>query len=116
MCRDQRQRSYTLGGLCGSIFVDNEFKLHLKQKLGSRWAKISEASKMKLMHDDWEHGIKRNFQDTEKKEWTVKIPGEMASTINVGAKKKQLQEGLKFTTYGQSPHLTCLRLTASVAN
>ncbi|GAB1319160.1 Actin-like ATPase domain-containing protein [Madurella fahalii] len=64
------------GGLCGAVFVDEAFVDVLNHKLGSKkWAKLSADSRHRLLHDEWEHGIKPAF-DGRDKTWKLNMPFE----------------------------------------
>lgn len=42
--------------------VDQEFKTYLKDRMGpATWNKASLSDIEKVINDDWEYGIKRNF-------------------------------------------------------
>lgn len=64
------------GGLCGAVFVDDAFIKLLERKMGkSSWAKMTPASRKRILNDDWEHGIKRQFLGQERT-WTIQYPFE----------------------------------------
>jgi hypothetical protein len=87
------------GGLCGSIFADHEFEYLMRRTFGnSKWQKISSTAKARIMNDDWEHGIKRNFRDDPTKEWCLQIPSETVAIINIGSKRK-FGNGLRLDKY-----------------
>ena len=67
------------GKMCGAIFIDEAFEAQLKTALGSKWERISVASRRALINNEWEHGIKRQFDDADQ-EWTVTIPPEAFDT------------------------------------
>jgi hypothetical protein len=72
------------GDLCGAIFVDQAFKKLVRLKFGGKWAKISPKSVERLMNDDWEHGIKRDFKDKDKDaKWSVQIPSETVAAVEL---------------------------------
>ncbi|RYP72951.1 hypothetical protein DL769_004351 [Monosporascus sp. CRB-8-3] len=60
------------GALCGANFVDQEFELLLKNRVGARiWKSIPLHQYKKAMNDDWEHNIKKT-SDTDKT-WTIDL-------------------------------------------
>lgn len=66
--------TFLLGGLCGGIFLDERFLELIKMKVGSGvWKNATEAEITKLLNDDWEHGIKRQFQNQDRT-WLVTLP------------------------------------------
>lgn len=64
--------------MCGAIFVDGAFEAMLKTTLGDKWQRLSDESKKVMMNKEWEFGIKRLFDDSQK-EWSVQIPPEALS-------------------------------------
>jgi hypothetical protein len=65
------------GSLCGAIFIDTEFKAHVRTLVGEEvFAKISARAQIKMM-SDWESGPKRTawFGSPENRKWWVDIPG-----------------------------------------
>ncbi|KAK4199934.1 hypothetical protein QBC40DRAFT_307057 [Triangularia verruculosa] len=67
------------GDLCGAIFVDDAFTKLLKHKLGPwQWGRLTDESRRRIQHDEWEHGIKSQF-DGSWKEWRINIPWECLS-------------------------------------
>jgi hypothetical protein len=70
-----------LGKLCGAIFVDEGFEKLVKDRLGTKWSKISPENKKRIIESDWEYGIKRLFSKTNRDEkWSVPLPIEAATT------------------------------------
>jgi hypothetical protein len=69
------------GKLCGAIFLDEEFEKFIRQVIGKKWTELSQGSIKKLMNNEWENGIKRSFDDDEKKTWTVTVPVEYFSSL-----------------------------------
>ncbi|KAK4154993.1 hypothetical protein C8A00DRAFT_13902 [Chaetomidium leptoderma] len=64
------------GGLCGAVFVDEAFLKVLKQKFGGKaWDKMKAQTRCRLVHDDWEHGIKPTFNG-QKQTWVINMPFE----------------------------------------
>jgi hypothetical protein len=64
------------GGLCGAVFVDEAFLEVLKQKFGKKvWKKMEGQTRHKLLHDEWEHGVKPMF-DGRERTWVFKVPFE----------------------------------------
>lgn len=68
------------GGLCGAVFLDEDFEILMQQCLGDDfWNKIEPNSMRKLMHMDWENGIKRGFNGVNKRQWMVTLPHEISN-------------------------------------
>ncbi|KAM0346552.1 hypothetical protein ACHAO7_011748 [Fusarium culmorum] len=93
------------GGLCGGIFIDQEFQRICKARLGRSWSSLSQTGILEIMKDEWEHGIKRHFKPvTSSKEFVVKIPAEAfkgsgASNMNDSSKKPIIKDGrIHFTS------------------
>jgi hypothetical protein len=65
-----------IGGLCGAVFLDEDFEILLKQALGNEvWNKIEPSSLRRIMNNDWENGIKRGFNGRPRS-WLVTLPYE----------------------------------------
>ncbi|KAM3449082.1 hypothetical protein MY3296_007197 [Beauveria thailandica] len=55
------------GGLCGGIFVDQNFDDLITHKMeGSPWKGLDSAEKRKFMKDSWENGIKSQFSGNDR--------------------------------------------------
>ena len=64
------------GGLCGAVFVDDAFARLLELKMGkASWDKMTSTSRQRILNDDWEHGIKKQFLGQERT-WTIQYPFE----------------------------------------
>ncbi|KAH8725385.1 hypothetical protein GQ44DRAFT_826515 [Phaeosphaeriaceae sp. PMI808] len=65
------------GGLCGAIFIDNEFERLLRSSVGTRkWDRLTMDEYSRVMETQWERGIKRQFDSTKRyMNWTVDVPG-----------------------------------------
>ena len=69
----------SLGGLCGGIFVDEEFERICKDRLGRRWDRLSKAGIKEVMKGEWEYEIKPGFKKSAAKDTRshiVSIPAE----------------------------------------
>lgn len=67
------------GKLCGAIFIDQEFEQVIKLRMGKKWEKLSRGNIKRMMNNEWEHGIKRNYDDDVDKPYTVELPAETLS-------------------------------------
>ncbi|KAM3436279.1 hypothetical protein MY4824_004430 [Beauveria thailandica] len=55
------------GGLCGGIFVDQNFDDLITRKMGGTpWKGIDSADKRRFMKDNWENGIKPQFSGNDR--------------------------------------------------
>ncbi|OCL12175.1 actin-like ATPase domain-containing protein [Glonium stellatum] len=62
------------GRLCGAIFPDKEFENFMKMKVrGKTWQKLSQSSIKSMVNNEWEHGIKRNYDGSDRI-FTVSLP------------------------------------------
>ncbi|KAM3481293.1 hypothetical protein MY8738_004549 [Beauveria namnaoensis] len=62
------------GGLCGGIFVDQNFDDLITDKMGgSPWKGLDSADKRKFMKEIWENGIKSQFSGNNRK-FCAEIP------------------------------------------
>jgi hypothetical protein len=70
------------------VFVDEAFVEVLKDKFGKKaWKKMEGQSRHRLMHDEWEHGIKPTF-DGQERTWVFNKPFEcfdIRSIMRAGA-------------------------------
>lgn len=63
-----------LGGLCGGVFLDEEFLDLMRKKLGPKvWRHVSNAEQKKFLNDNWENGIKPQFK-SQPRSWLVDLP------------------------------------------
>ncbi len=63
-------------GLCGAVFIDEAFTAILRPVIGhQKWARMSAESQHRLLHDEWEDGIKPTF-DGLPRTWQLTIPFE----------------------------------------
>ncbi|CAG7561921.1 unnamed protein product [Fusarium equiseti] len=71
------------GGLCGGIFIDQDFEVIIKNRLGRRWDRLSKVGSKELLKGEWEHSIKPQFSPTgSRKEYLVSIPAEAFDEVN----------------------------------
>lgn len=69
----QRTDNYTLGKLCGALFLDRGFDRLVQGKAGTDvWSAMAVEDKARLLNDDWEHGIKSQF-DQKMRSWTINV-------------------------------------------
>ncbi|TEA15828.1 Chaperone protein DnaK [Colletotrichum sidae] len=62
------------GRLCGGVFLDEAFAQLLREKLGhNAWDAMTKNEAQRVLHNDWEHGIKRQFYGQDK-DWIVVLP------------------------------------------
>jgi hypothetical protein len=58
------------------VFVDEAFVELLKEKFGERkWSMMESRTRHRLIHDEWEHGIKPTF-DGRDRTWVFNMPFE----------------------------------------
>lgn len=63
------------GGLCGAIFLDQDFEALMEQLVGDAWTGVPAGVIKGLMNVQWENGIKRGFEGQERK-WRITLPYE----------------------------------------
>jgi len=62
------------GGLCGGVFLDENFLDLIKRKVNpASWESVSVAEQKKFLNDGWEHGIKPQFSN-QNRTWLVDLP------------------------------------------
>ncbi|KAF5582736.1 Hsp70 chaperone protein [Fusarium pseudoanthophilum] len=77
------------GGLCGSIFLDENFLKLIKRKVSSiSWKNVSKADEKRFLNDEWEHGIKKRFCGQDKS-WVVALPEGCHGVLNQGYKRRR---------------------------
>ncbi|KAI5795147.1 hypothetical protein EDC01DRAFT_74332 [Geopyxis carbonaria] len=77
------------GDLCGSVFIDLEFKNQLKGFLEDVWENLSERA-LHTIEDAWEYNIKRNYEpelcgSNNNHPWEIFLPG-VADNERLGIK------------------------------
>ena len=64
-----------VGGLCGAIFLDEEFERHIRTRVGrEQYEKLSKRAKAN-MRWDFDRGLKRSFEKGAKFKLTVELSG-----------------------------------------
>lgn len=62
------------GGLCGGVFLDENFIDLIKKKVTPKaWNFVSKCDERKFLNDNWEHGIKPQFENRSRS-WSVDLP------------------------------------------
>ncbi|KXH26780.1 hypothetical protein CSAL01_00326 [Colletotrichum salicis] len=62
------------GRLCGGVFLDQAFVELLRRQLSpGMWDAMSKDEVQRLLNDNWEHGIKKQFYG-QQKDWVVTMP------------------------------------------
>ncbi|KAF9878266.1 hypothetical protein CkaCkLH20_04304 [Colletotrichum karsti] len=73
------------GWLCGGVFLDQAFVDLMRRTVGPDvWDAISKDEVQRLLHSDWEHGIKRQFFG-QQKDWIVTLPYGCRPTIGTSS-------------------------------
>ncbi|KAJ4219343.1 hypothetical protein NW759_007732 [Fusarium solani] len=49
------------GGLCGGIFIDEEFEARVKNRLGCKWDQISQSGIKEMLKGDWELSLSHSI-------------------------------------------------------
>lgn len=65
-----------VGALCGGTFLDQDFVRFMKRRFpgGTKaWDKTGPTTISKFLHSEWEHGIKPDFDGTDRT-WTLDLP------------------------------------------
>ena len=81
------------GGLCGGIFVDENFEKFIRKKVGDdAWENADPDRKQKTMHDEWEHSIKRRFEGAhQNRPWLITLP-EKCTVQRPGDSRKRTRD------------------------
>ncbi|KAI1735230.1 hypothetical protein F4680DRAFT_453138 [Xylaria scruposa] len=62
------------GALCGATFVDTAFETHMKRRVGPKsWDDMEVSAVRKMMNNEWEHGIKKDFDGSQEK-YCIDLP------------------------------------------
>ncbi|KAH6898499.1 hypothetical protein B0T10DRAFT_555809 [Thelonectria olida] len=79
------------GGLCGGVFLDEEFLKLIKGKLlTSTWNLVDAGEQKKFLNDGWEHGIKPQFEN-QPRTWLVDLPESCDSRAGGLKRRKTLE-------------------------
>ncbi|KAM0305279.1 hypothetical protein ACHAPM_001657 [Fusarium culmorum] len=77
------------GDLCGGVFLDEGFMKLVKQKTPTvSWASVSRLEEKKFLNDEWEHGIKPQFQN-QKRTWPIYLPDSCSSNSSASGLKRR---------------------------
>lgn len=64
------------GALCGGTFLDQDFEQFIKKRFPGgvkAWNKTEPVTVSKFLNTEWEHGIKPDFDGTDRT-WTLDLP------------------------------------------
>ncbi|RGP68404.1 hypothetical protein FSPOR_5283 [Fusarium sporotrichioides] len=77
------------GGLCGGVFLDEGFIKLVKRKTPTvSWASVSRLGEKKFLNDEWEHGIKPQFEN-QNRAWPIYLPDSCISNSSAGGLKRR---------------------------
>ncbi|KLO96325.1 related to hsp70 protein [Fusarium fujikuroi] len=77
------------GGLCGGVFLDEQFLELIKRKLApGSWDSVTSAEEKKFLNECWEHGIKSQFSN-QNRDWVVDLPDSCKATSSSGKLKRR---------------------------
>ncbi|GKU05179.1 unnamed protein product [Fusarium langsethiae] len=80
------------GGLCGAVFLDQNFLNLIKEKTGPRpWRFVSKLEEKKFLNDEWEHTIKDQFGKSIGRAWLVCLPENCSFQDQRGKRRKTLE-------------------------
>ncbi|KAF4966773.1 hypothetical protein FSARC_5590 [Fusarium sarcochroum] len=82
------------GGLCGGVFLDENFIKLIKTKVSpGSWEYVSKSQERKFLKVEWEHGIKRSFSDSlQQRTWQVELPDTCSGSSNRRVKRQKSLE------------------------
>ncbi|KHO00120.1 Heat shock protein Hsp70 [Metarhizium album ARSEF 1941] len=66
------------GGLCGGIFLDEQFKKLIISKTSNWLDTVDKRQLKKFLNDNWEHGIKPQFRG-QNRSWGVELPNSVVA-------------------------------------
>ncbi|KAL6919654.1 hypothetical protein FSHL1_003633 [Fusarium sambucinum] len=77
------------GDLCGGVFLDEAFMKLVKNKTPTIcWASVSRLEEKKFLNDEWEHGIKPQFEN-QKRTWPIYLPDSCSSNSSTSGLKRR---------------------------
>ncbi|CAF3512579.1 unnamed protein product [Fusarium graminearum] len=77
------------GDLCGGVFLDEGFMKLVKEKTPTvSWSSVSKLEEKKFLNDEWEHGIKPQFEN-QMRTWPVYLPGSCNSNSSASGLKRR---------------------------
>ncbi|KAG5663800.1 hypothetical protein KAF25_006385 [Fusarium avenaceum] len=76
------------GDLCGGVFLDEGFiKLVRKKSPSGTWGPVSNSDEKKFINDQWEHGIKPQFEN-QTRTWPVDLPESCGRNPSQGLRRR----------------------------
>jgi hypothetical protein len=94
------------GGLCGGIFIDEQFEHLCKQRLGRNWNGLSQTGIKSIMKNEWEYTYKPLYTGRDfDREFPVGIPAEAlrGTDRNDLKRKPHIKDGrIHFSKYVES--------------
>ncbi|KAI0521984.1 actin-like ATPase domain-containing protein [Xylaria bambusicola] len=84
------------GGLCGGIFIDEQFERLCKQRLGRNWNNLSQSGIKAMMKGEWEYVYKPSYTGRDvDREFPIGIPDEAlrGSGMNDTKRKPHIKNG-----------------------
>ncbi|QPC75339.1 hypothetical protein HYE68_006091 [Fusarium pseudograminearum] len=77
------------GDLCGGVFLDEGFMKLVKEKTPIvSWSSASKLEEKKFLNDEWEHGIKPQFEN-QMRTWPVYLPSSCNSNSSARGLKRR---------------------------
>ncbi|KAJ5643003.1 uncharacterized protein N7484_005510 [Penicillium longicatenatum] len=55
------------GSVCGGIFIDEDFTVQCRNRIGRKWSGFSPADRKAILTNEWEYSIKPSLNDTSRK-------------------------------------------------
>lgn len=103
-----------LGNVCGGVFVDEDFEVLCKNRMGRKWSKFSQADVKLLLNKEWEYSIKPRYSESDpREEYLVTLPIRSLadSELNDTSRKPHIKNGrIHFSGY------VCFALTLQPRN
>ncbi|KAI1425006.1 actin-like ATPase domain-containing protein [Xylaria sp. FL1777] len=84
------------GGLCGGIFIDEQFEHLCKQRLGRNWNNLSQTGIKTMIKGEWEYAYKPSYTGNDvNREFPIAIPAEAlkGSDMNDLKRKPHIKNG-----------------------
>ncbi|KAI1162283.1 actin-like ATPase domain-containing protein [Nemania serpens] len=78
------------GGLCGGVFIDEQFERLCKQRLGRNWNNLSQSSIKSMMKTEWEDAYKISYTgENANQEFLISVPSEALGGLGMNDLKRR---------------------------
>ena len=94
--------NFSIGGLCGSVFLDLAFQKYIETMIGeTEYNRLKESNRKKMM-TDFEYQVKRNFSEHHDIPYSVDLKG-----VKDDPENDIHDDTIKLKKYASSPREWC---------